>query len=91
MQSEINNVVSVIASAKTAISAKNDDYQKAAELKYFKGDIAGSLKSANTRVKSRMTTLKSAYGTLSSKLTSLGCAVQKAEIVKQAGKNKLYF
>ena len=90
-QTEINNAASMVVSAKTAITNKNNNYQKAAGLKCFKGDVADSLKIANSRVKNKVNTFINAYGTLNSRLISLDSAAKRAETSKQSGRNNQCF
>ena len=76
---EINNVVSRVNSARTAIADKNTSYQDAAGLSSGRSDIISSIRTANRRLQNKVNSLLTAYGTLNTRLGSLDRAVQTAE------------
>lgn len=82
--SDIGNIAKKVASARESIANENTDYQNAAVLKYWKGDIASSFKNANTRVKTRMNALLSAYNSLHTKLQNLDTAVSNKEKARKS-------
>lgn len=76
---DIRDITVQVTAAKSAIADQYADYQKAAELKQFRGRIADACKSVNADIRSRVITLQNTCSALKSRLDNLSNAVQMVE------------
>ena len=76
---EIDNATTRAISAKSAIAYSNTNYQNAAGLVISRSDIVSSIRTANTRIKNKVSALLTTYTGLNTKLRNLDIAVQRAE------------